>query len=238
MKKIFLSSLLAVSCLTFAEKPAAPSSDVKKTKSGPSVVEPQKKTMETAPQAAETAPVESAPTEAAAPAQSAPVAEESSSALKRSHIFGVGLAYPTKTFVLKSSLAVAYDFFMPLSADVSLRAGLWGFTSSQEEAGTKYTYTLLNVDLGADYWILNGDFKLAIGGRLGYAIPIVTIKLSNGTELPFSGESSITPALSLSTYYKFSSFMVGIESRAAFYSETKTGVPAHISAMLSFGKEF
>jgi hypothetical protein len=155
------------------------------------------------------------------------------------HVVGLGMAFPTKTFVFPSSLAAAYDYVFAIpGTDISLRAGLWGFMKSKEESGTTYTYTVLNVDVGADYWVLNDKFKLAVGGRLGYSVPLVTVRLADGSILPFSGKSTITPAFSVAAYYQFSEFMVGVDTRAVLYNESSLGVPMHIFTMLSVGKTF
>ncbi len=168
--------------------------------------------------------------------EAAPQAESAHGPLKRATMFSLGVAKPTETFLSGTPMAAAFDYFFPLTPEFNLRGGLWGFFRSEESSGTKVTYTILTVDLGVDYFFLNGNFKMGVGGRLGYTIPIVTITI-NGTPFPFSGKAALTPAASLSAYYNFSGFYVGAEVRAAFYPKSSLGVPTSIFYLLSFGKE-
>jgi hypothetical protein len=243
-QKLILIGLVVCS-LTFAQK-AKPTAKAKPS-SGKSVTAPAEKIIDDKSNDESQEPSDmsgaTTPSDAGKAAPSEEVAkpvvqEQEDSGTGRYNVFALGMAKPTKSFVLKNSLAVAYDFFYGIpKTDFNFRAGFWGFTSSQEDAGFKYTYSVLNLDLGLDYFILNGNFKLGVGGRLGYAIPFATIKYQ-GLEYPFSGKGAFTPAVSVSSYYRFNGYMVGAETRAAFYSESKMGVPTHIFVLLAFGKEF
>jgi len=165
-----------------------------------------------------------------------PKAEEPSQPLKRVNMAYLGIMKPSGSFVISGALAAGYDFHLPLSRAFNLRAGFWGWFKSEESGSTKLTYTILTLDAGADYFFLNGDFKMGLGARLGYSIPIVTVTF-NGTTIPFAGSSAITPSATFSAYYHFSGYVVGAEVRGAFYPRTKMGIPTSIFYLFAFGKE-
>jgi hypothetical protein len=162
--------------------------------------------------------------------------EPSERPLKKANVVGLGVMKPGGTFFSGMALAAAYDFFYPITKELNLRAGFWGWFKSEESGSFKTTYTVLSLDLGVDYFFVNGDFKVGLGPRLGYAIPIVTITFA-GSTIPFAGKSSLTPAASVSAYYSFSGYIVGTEFRAAFYPKSTTGIPTSYFWFLSFGKE-